>query len=316
MRRLARSARGAVIVLVAGTLLLAGCSYDQTELPAAPETEAPEEAGSGPSDCDMSETVRSYAPQGASRDAAVDQLVNDGRLVAGVSADSYLLGSRNPFSGRIEGFDIDVAQRLADALGVDLELRVITAADRIELLVEGEIDVVVRAMTINCERWDEIAFSSEYYRAGQKVLLRDDLADDYSEPADLAELRVCAPNGTTSLDRIRDESPDAEIVPADNHTGCLVLFQQGQVDAITGDDTVLAGLAAQDPYAEVPPDQQAFSAEPYGVGVNPENRVLVRYLNSVLEEMRTDGSWQQSYDRWLADTLGSGAQPPPAKYGR
>jgi polar amino acid transport system substrate-binding protein len=307
--------RALAVALAAGVLLVAGCSYEPTEFPAAPETEQPEESGSEPSDCDMSETVRSYAPQGASRDAAVDQLVNDGRLVAGVSADSYLLGSRNPFSGRIEGFDIDVARRIADGLGVELELRVITAADRIELLVEEEIDIVVRAMTINCERWEEIAFSSVYYQAGQKVLLRDDLAADYSEPADLAGLRVCAPNGTTSLERIRDESPDAEVVPADSHTGCLVLFQQGDVDAITGDDTVLAGLAAQDPYAEVP-DQQAFSEEPYGVGVNPGNRVLVRSINGVLEEMRRDGSWQRSYDRWLAGTLGSGAQPPQPTYGR
>ncbi len=310
--------RGRAIVpaLAAGVLLLAGCSYDATEIPAPEESEQAEESGSGPSDCDMSEIVRSYAPQGTSRAEAVDQLANDGRLVAGVSADSYLLASRNPFSGRIEGFDIDVARRIADELGVDLELRVITAADRIPLLVDEEIDIVVRAMTINCERWEDIAFSSVYYQAGQKVLLRDDLAADYSRPADLADLRVCAPNGTTSLDRIREESPEAEIVPADTHTGCLVRFQQGDVDAITGDDTVLAGLAAQDPYAEVPASQRAFSEEPYGVGVNQGDVALVRFVNGVLEQMRSDGSWQQSYDRWLADTLGSGARPPQPKYGR
>ena len=77
-------------------------------------------------------------------------------------------------------------------------------------------------------------------------------------------------------------------VGADNHTGCLVLFQEGKVDAITGDDTVLAGLAAQDPYAVVL-DETAFTAEPYGLGVHSEDVDLVRFVNGVLEQMRRDG---------------------------
>ena len=126
---------------------------------------------------------------------------------------------------------------------------------------------------------------------------------------------MCAPDGTTSLANILTEAPEAEVVTAANDTGCLAKLQSGEADAITGDDTVLAGLAAQDPYAVVP-EQDAFTDEPYGIAVNAENEDLVRFINAVLEDMRADGSWQDSYDKWLAPTLGEGTGQPRPVYGR
>jgi polar amino acid transport system substrate-binding protein len=318
MRRLAGA-------LCAAALLLGGCgAYDDTPVPQEADAEPaalPEPAA--PQSCDPAPTA-SIAPGGsvaALRADALDQLRDDDKLVVGVSADSFLLGSNNPFTGDIEGFDIDMATAIAEALWGTarghLQLRVITAADRIPLLKDGSIDIVARNMTMNCERWEEVAFSAEYYRAGQKVLVRKDLADDDVESAgDLAGLRVCAPGGTTSLANILTEQPDAEVVTATNHTGCLVKLQNGEADAITGDDTVLAGLAAQDPYAVVPDGQEAFTAEPYGIAANQGDEELVRFINAVLEQMRADGTWQESYDRWLAPTLGEGTGQPRPVYGR
>ena len=91
-------------------------------------------------------------------------------------------------------------------------------------------------------------------------------------------------------------------------------FQQGQADAITGDDTVLAGLAAQDPYAKVVGD--AFTSEPYGIGVQQDKRDLVRYVNAVLAQAKSDGDWKASYNHWLAPALGPAPAPPTAVYGR
>ena len=99
-----------------------------------------------------------------------------GRLIAGVSADTYLLGARNPVSGEVEGFDIDQVKQIAKAIFGDetkVQLRVITAAQRLEVLQNHEVDVVVRNMTITCDRWEvPIAFSAEYYLSGQKILVR------------------------------------------------------------------------------------------------------------------------------------------------
>ncbi|MFC5729685.1 MULTISPECIES: glutamate ABC transporter substrate-binding protein [Nocardioides] len=315
MSRDLRSARRSVAtaVLAAALLVLSACGYDATPLPEPEASSEPSPAA--PASCTTTAAdLRSYAPSREGGDA-VDRIRKAGVLRVGVSADTLLMGARNPETNRIEGFDIDIAQRIAKELGVSLQVRVINAAERIELLESGAIDIVARNMTINCARWEQIAFSAEYYHAGQKVLLRKDLAKGYRGPQDLAEVKVCAPTGTTSIDNIRKAQPAAVAVTAANHTGCMVKFQQGEVDAITGDDTVLAGLAAQDElYARVP-QQEAFTPEPYGIGAKAENVDLVRFVNDVLEEMRRDGSWQVSYDKWLRPYLGAATPPAPA-YGR
>ncbi len=185
--------------------------------------------------------------------------------------------------------------------------------------MDRKVDVVVRNMTMNCVRWLDwpIAFSAEYYHAGQKVLVRKGLAANTLDEVAAAKLRVCAPTGTTSLTKLKEyESKGAQIVTSDTHTGCLALFQQGKVDAITGDDTVLAGLAAQDPYAVVPAEQQAITAEPYGLGFNAADKTIVEFTNRLLEDMKADGRWKAIYDTWLAAPLGPAPTPPVAAYGR
>ncbi|WP_020013225.1 glutamate ABC transporter substrate-binding protein [Promicromonospora sukumoe] len=237
-----------------------------------------------------------------------------GALRVGVSADTLLMGSRNPFNGDIEGFDIDVARQIADAILGDpdkIQYRVITSGDRETVLEDGDVDVVTRAFTINCDRWENIAFSAEYYHAGQKLLVPS--TSDVESIDDLDGQRVCAPEGTTTLERL-EEWEGVEAVPAATHTTCLVLFQQGAVDAITGDDTVLAGFAAQDPYAKVVGD--AVSDEPYGVGIPAGQPDMVRFVNGVLEDMVSSGEWEKSYDRWLGDALGSAPDAPEPVYGR
>jgi polar amino acid transport system substrate-binding protein len=245
----------------------------------------------------------------------MQKIKDRGRLIAGVSADTLLLGARNPLNGQIEGFDIEMVKAVAKAIFNDpskIEYRVITTAQRIPALIDGSVDIVARAMTINCARWQQIDFSTEYYRAGQKVLVAK--GSTAKGMADLKGKRVCAPNGSTSMDKLRTF---AGLVPvgSDTHTGCLVLFQQGQVDAITGDDTILAGLAAQDPYAVVVKGP-AFTSEPYGLGISKQHPDLVRYVNGVLAQMRSDGQWKKDYDLWLKAALGPAPAPPAAVYGR
>jgi polar amino acid transport system substrate-binding protein len=314
-------------VLVAVSFsVLSACSlfsYSPTALPPPPASPAPTPAPSTspPPKCDN--PTASYAPDGPlpspsqlPAGSTMARIKDRGRLVAGVSADTYLLASRNPLNGQIEGFDIDMVKAVTKAIFGDeskYQLKVITAAQRIPALQNGEVDLVARNMTITCDRWTQIAFSSEYYRSGQKILVRK--GSKATSLADLKGQKVCAPKGTSSMDNLIKLAPEAIPVGADSHTGCLVLFQQGEVAAITGDDTVLAGLVAQDPYAIVP-DQRAFTAEPYGLGINAKNVDLVRFVNAKLADMRSDGEWTTIYNRWLADSLGPAPSPPKAVYGR
>ena len=326
-----------IVAALVVSLLVAGCSsageYETTPVPKPSATPSPSTAPApapAPPNSDVvtANCLQSYAPNGAlpsPRDmpagSYMSKIQRRGRLIAGVSADTLLLGARNPISGRIEGFDIDMLHAISQAIFGDpnkIELRVVTAAQRLPVLQDGSVDIVARNMTINCVRWKDIAFSSEYYRSGQKVLVRLGEKTAAGGPvtgmADLKGKKVCAPNGSTSMEKLRTFK-GLEPVGADAHTGCLVLFQQGRVDAITGDDTVLAGLAAQDPYAEVV-DAPAFTAEPYGLGVNKANVDFVRFINGVLEDMRDDGQWTRNYNTWLAEALGKAPAPPKAVYGR
>lgn len=323
---------------LAVSLLLAGCSsagdYETTPLPTrsatpSPTTSAaPAPAPPAGTDVTTANCLQSYAPQGAlpspgdmPSGSYMSKIQQRGRLIAGVSADTLLLGARNPISGRIEGFDIDMLHAVSQAIFGNpdrIELRVVTAAQRLPVLQDSSVDIVARNMTITCARWKDIAFSSEYYRSGQKVLVplgeKTESGGRITGMEDLAGKKVCAPNGSTSMDKLRTFE-GLEPVGADAHTGCLVLFQQGRVDAITGDDTVLAGLAAQDPYAEVV-QEPAFTAEPYGLGINKANVDFVRFVNGVVEEMKSDGRWAKNYQTWLADALGKAPAPPVPVYGR
>ncbi len=311
---------------VAGLLVLAGCTSGAYSTTVVPTPEPTAEATSSPSTAateapQCADPLASYAPAEAlpapgsmPAGSTMAEIQSRGRLVVGVSADSLLLGARNPITGVIEGFDIDMARQVAAAIFGDpdrIELRVITAAQRIPLLQDGEVDLVARNMTITCARWEQVAFSAEYYLSGQKVLVP--LGSTATSLADLAGERVCAPAGSTSLAKL-DDFPDVVAVAGTTHTDCLAKFQQGEVDAITGDDTVLAGLAAQDPYAQVV--GSAFTEEPYGLAMNSEAVDLVRFVNGVLAQTIVDGSWAASYARWLEPSLGPAPVPPTPVYGR
>jgi polar amino acid transport system substrate-binding protein len=318
MRHLWRTPLLALATVALGTALSActAFSYTPTPLPAASPTPQPTTSSSAAKPTSCSDPLASYAPSATAQGSTVAEIRERGRLVAGVSADTYLLGSRNPLTGQIEGFDIDMVKAVAEAILGDenlYQLKVITAAQRIPALEKGDVDIVARNMTITCDRWEQIAFSSEYYRSGQKILVRK--GSKAKSISDLAGQKVCAPKGTSSMDNLIKVAPKAIPVAADNHTGCLALFQQGEVAAITGDDTVLAGLAAQDPYAVVPA-QKAFTAEPYGLGFNKDDVDLVRFVNARLAQMRTDGEWTRIYNRWLREALGPAPEPPTAVYGR
>ena len=297
-----------------------GVTYSETPLPARPTT-APATPGAQPSPVSCTNATQSYSPlpgiptTGSITDDRMRAIISRGYLTVGVSADTYLFAARNPFSGRIEGFDIDIAREIAKALFGSpdrLRLRVITAADRLPLLEKREVDLVVRNLTMTCDRWTHIAFSAEYYHSGQKVLVAK--GSTAQTLTDLTGKKVCAPTGTSSLEKLRSvKGPIA--VTASNHTGCLVLFQQGKADAITGDDTVLAGLAVQDPYTVVtkaPP----ITAEPYGIGFTKDDVYFVRYVNAILDRMKADGRWKAIYTRWLAGPLGPPPTPPTSVYGR
>ncbi|MFC9361428.1 glutamate ABC transporter substrate-binding protein [Rhodococcus sp. NPDC057014] len=314
-------------VLLAATLLIGGCaeaapehvgspslSYTEPPLPAA-ATPAPDTGSAPPApekDCgDPTASLRPF-PGTDTPMPTVDAIRARGRLVVGLDTGSNLMSFRDPASGAIEGFDVDVAREISRDLFGDpdrLDYRILTSANREKALQESMVDIVAKTMTITCDRKERVAFSSEYFEAQQRVLVVK--GSPIRSAADLNGKRVCVVRGTTSLTRLQQVAPAAEILTVPMWSDCLVVLQQRQVDAVSTDDTILAGLASQDPYLEIVGD--SMGAEPYGVGITKANEDLVRFVNRTLERIRGDGTWTRMYDRWLS-VLGPSPAPPSAVY--
>lgn len=309
--------------VAAALLALTACgssSYEATPFPtkpaAAPTSPAPDKPQPN-----CGNPVASFAPEGAvpapgnlPAGSLMETIKKRGRLIAGVSADSLNLGSRNPITGTIEGFDIDMINYVAQALGVGVELRVISSPQRLPVIVDGSVDIVARNMTINCERWAQISFSAEYFHSGQKSLVP--LTSTVQSVGDLPKgTKICTPTDSTSYTNLRAKFPQIDVITADTDGGCLALFQSGKAFGISGDDTVLAGDAVQDPYARVIKNER-FSDEPYGLGIQKQHPEFVRYVNAVLEQIKADGRWKASYNKWFAAALGPAPVPPKPVYGR
>jgi polar amino acid transport system substrate-binding protein len=257
-------------------------------------------------------------PSSMTNSPTLDRIKKSGHLTVGTSGDVLLWGARNPTTGQLEGYDIDLLKQIAKRLNVPISYKVITYAQRLTALESESVDLVAHTMTINCARWagtkpqpNAINFSSEYYTAGQKVLVRSDSAVDRIQ--ELKGKKVCVPQASTNATQIEGMGLDVVELPVIGD--CLVKFQEGEVVAITGDDTVLAGFAAQDAYAKVV--GAAFSSEPYGLGINKDDPQFTRFVNAVLEELRQEGTLQSLYTTWMADAVG-GARPaiPQPQYGR
>ncbi|ONI79340.1 ABC transporter substrate-binding protein [Actinosynnema sp. ALI-1.44] len=240
--------------------------------------------------------------------STMEKIVQRGKLIVGVDQNTYNVGFRNPFTGDIQGFDIDMARSIAAALFGDpdaIQLRAVTSDQRIPMLKSGEVDIVVRTMTITCDRLVDVNFSAVYYEAQQQVLVKKN--SGFTGMDSLGGKRVCATKSSTSLRNIANAPSKPIGVSVSDWTDCLVMLQQGQVDAVSTDDVILAGMAAQDKYTEVV--GSSVAAEPYGMAIPKQNVDFVRFVNGVLEQVRANGTWKDSYGRWL-DGLIPG--PPPA----
>ena len=164
-------------------------------------------------------------------------------------------------------------------------------------------------MTITCERRKLVNFSTTYFTAYQRILAPRQ--SDIAGPEDLSGKRVCVARGTTSLRKVQEISPPPAIVTVVTWADCLVALQQREVDAISTDDSILAGLVAQDPYLHIVGENMA--EEPYGIGINLTNTALVRFVNGTLARIRVDGTWDSLYRKWLM-VLGPAPAPPAARY--
>jgi len=311
--------------VLATSIVLAGCSHAESltaatvptlppptpigmdQLP--PEPPLPQDNAS--QSCNPTASLRPFATK-AEADAAVADIRARGRLIVGLDIGSNLFSFRDPITGEITGFDVDIAGEIArDIFGAPshVEYRILSSDERVTALQQSDVDIVAKTMTITCERRQLVNFSTVYLDANQRILAPRD--SPIAKVADLSNKRVCVARGTTSLRRIREIVPPPVIVSVVNWADCLVAMQQREIDAVSTDDSILAGLVEEDPYLHIVGPNMA--TQPYGIGINLNNTGLVRFVNGTLERIRKDGTWNTLYRKWLT-VLGPAPAPPTPRY--
>jgi polar amino acid transport system substrate-binding protein len=259
-----------------------------------------------------------------------------GYLVVGVAGDTRLLGAWNALTDPAPaGFDIEMAKAIGRAVfGADghVHFKIITGAQRfpqVNLGVDKEgVDLVARAVSATCPRWDAAvtdpqqatgsAFSAAYLISKQRLLTRAGVNDlgqliAAKKKATGGQPRVCAPLGSTSIANL--EGKGVVPVPVAIHSDCMALWQQGRVDAITGDDVILAGFKDQDPTAQVV--GAPLDTTPYALAIAKAHPEFVRYVNAVMATPAFRDAWTAAYANYLGGPLKTAPTSFPAPdYGR
>ncbi|MFF3291902.1 glutamate ABC transporter substrate-binding protein [Streptomyces sp. NPDC003023] len=232
-------------------------------------------------------------------DSGKDSGSGDGggkKITVGIKYDQPGLGLKTP-DGKFTGFDVDVAKYVAKELGYaegDIEFKETKSADRETALARGDVDFIAATYSITDTRKEKVDFAGPYLLAHQDLLLRAD--DNVAKGDDLNGKKLCSVTGSTSAQNVKkDFAPKAQLKEYPTYSQCLGALQSGRVDALTTDDSILAGYASQDQYkGKFKLAGLKLSNENYGIGVKKGDKEMVDKINAALEKMVKDGSWDKA----------------------
>jgi glutamate transport system substrate-binding protein len=277
----------AVLAMAVVAAFAAGCGGDDDEGQPAEKTSAPKkqqfEAGT---------TMR--------------KIQDKGEITIGVKYDVPPFGFKNPQSGAIEGFDVDLGKAVADALGVKPKFIEAISDNRIPFLQRGTTDLILSTMTINEERDQEIDFSEVYYVAKGRILVPQD--SDIQGVDDLANKNVCTALGSTYEETLKKEAPKADLRLVDSYSECLELIQNGAVDAVSTDDVILTGMIIQDDSLKMVGED--LTTEPYGAGIKDGDKPFQDFVSGVVQDWKTGGGWADAYQKWVGQYTNQDQEPP------
>jgi glutamate transport system substrate-binding protein len=229
----------------------------------------------------------------------IGKATSDKKLIIGVKADQPGLGLQTGTT--YTGFDIEIGKIIAKGLGVPesgIEWKTTVSANREAFIQQGQVDLVVATYTINDTRKKVVNFGGPYYVAGQDLLVPT--ASTITGPESLAGKKVCSASGSTPAKRIQTDYKTAKLQQFDSYSKCVTALAGGQVDAVTTDDIILAGYAAQEQYAgKFKVVGKPFSTEPYGIGVKKADTAGCNKINDILKAAATDGSYKAAWDSTL-----------------
>jgi glutamate transport system substrate-binding protein len=249
--------------------------------------------------------------------ATFAKIKSAGKLTLGVKDDQPGLGLKDPTTGKFAGFDIEIAKLVAANLGFGedkITYKTVDSASREQAISNGDVDYYVGTYTITDKRKALVSFAGPYFQAGQDLLVRKD-DTSITGPETLKGKKVCSVTGSTPIQRVRDQglTEPGNIVEFQKYSQCVDKLLTKDVDAVTTDDAILKGFAAQDP-DNLKVVGKPFSQEPYGIGLKKDDKVLRDKINDTLQKALDDGTWQKIYDATLGKSGATATKPVLQKY--
>ncbi|TYB66121.1 transporter substrate-binding domain-containing protein [Nonomuraea sp. PA05] len=227
-----------------------------------------------------------------------ESILDKDELVIGVRSDLPSVGFRKG-DGTFEGFDVDVARYLADKLGKEVTFLGVLAAQREKVLIDGRADLVVATFTIDQDRKRRVLFAGPYHISYQDILIRPD--ERIANVRDLEGRRICEVQGSNAAQRVVTErGVKAEVVPFPDYNRCLAALKSDQVDAVTTNDVILAGLAKQDG-SGLRLANALFNEQRTGVGLAKGDVPGCEAVNRAITRMYQDGTAQKLLRKWFGE---------------
>ncbi|HEX2179924.1 MAG TPA: glutamate ABC transporter substrate-binding protein [Actinomycetota bacterium] len=240
-----------------------------------------------------------------------------GRVVVGTKFDQPGLGQKNPTTGKVEGFDVEIAKLIAmgiyggslNDIESKIEFRESTTPNREAFIENGTVDMVVATYTINDARKQRIDFAGPYYIAGQDIMVkRED--NSIRGVNDLAGKNVCSVRNSTPAANLERMAPEANLTLFDQYSDCVQAMRDGRVQAVSTDNSILLGFVASSPN-EFKIVGNKFTDEPYGIGIKKGDTAFRDFINDRLEEIYANGQWAQAFARTLGPLGIQTPTPPP-----
>ncbi|HFI0141247.1 TPA: transporter substrate-binding domain-containing protein [Streptococcus suis] len=233
-------------------------------------------------------------PTELSNSDQVQAIIERGVLRVGVKQDVPNFGYKNPDTNKFEGMEIDIARKIADELGVDIEFTPVTAQTRGPLLDNGQVDMVIATFTITDERKLLYNFTTPYYTDAVGFLVNKDSGINDIEALDGKNIGVAQGSNTrTLISELADKyGLKVNYTELGSYPELSVSLRAHRIDAFSVDQSILSGyLSSKSQLMDY-----SFSASNYGIATKLSNTELNDYLNSLIEEWTGDGSLQDIYD--------------------
>jgi glutamate transport system substrate-binding protein len=236
--------------------------------------------------------------------STMDTIAKRGKIVIGVKYDVPLFGLLDPVTRKVDGLDVAFGKAIAAELGLQenqIEFVEAISANRIPYLQEDKVDLIISTMTINAERKTQVEFARPYYQAGQSILVMKS-NNNITKVDDLNGKRVCSVQGSTSETNAKAKAPQAQLLSLQTYSACVSSMKDGRVDAVTTDDIILAGFAAQDNTLKLVGG--TFTTEPYGIAMKKGKTDMQKFVDDLLTKMLNDGRWEKLYEQYLGKVEG------------